>query len=93
MAQIYVSRAKIFLHGGKTLNVNPGTPVKVPDWVRETPTWETGVKDGSITDITPSSAPIAQPEADELTKAVPVEEGASAARAGKAAKAAAGLQK
>ena len=62
MLNLYVSRAKIFMHneGVKelrcTLSLQKG-PQPAPDWVREAPGFKEGIADGSIIDLTPLEAP------------------------------------
>lgn len=53
MAQLYFKRAKIFMHGNKTIKHAAGTgPVGVPAWVLETGTYINGIADGSIINMT-----------------------------------------
>ena len=65
MAQLYFTRAKLFQHEVDgavrrfTAVPSAGRPVQAPDWVRDTPTFKLGIKDGSITDLTPA-APVAE---------------------------------
>ena len=61
MAQLYFTRAKLFLHevdgAVRRFAATPsaGRPTNAPDWVRETDTYKLGIKDGSITDLTPAA--------------------------------------
>lgn len=51
--QLMFKRAKIFMLGNKRFVSGPGTgAVPVPSWVMETGTYQNGIKDGSIINLT-----------------------------------------
>ena len=73
MLNLYFKRAKIFLHtteAGQALRYNAivsaSGPVPVPDWVKQTLTYQCGLKDSSIIDLTP---PAAKPRSKEAIEA------------------------
>ena len=50
--EIILTRTKCFIGGGNTLTVSPRAGAQtVPDWVRDTPTFQTGAKDGSVMEV------------------------------------------
>ncbi len=87
MAQLYFTRAKLFLHevdgAVRRFAATPsaGRPTNAPDWVRETDTYKLGIKDGSITDLTPA-APAPAPTAVEAANMQPPETPAAPAEPG-----------
>jgi hypothetical protein len=73
MLNLYFKRAKIFLHttdDGQALRYNAiisaNGPVPVPDWVKYTLTYQCGVKDQSVIDLTP---PTIKPRSKEAIEA------------------------
>lgn len=82
--RIHCSRSKIFMapgstadrHGARKFMIAAGQTVAAPSWLRETATYKHGVKDGSVLDLTPPTAPAAEPEppAPEPEAAAPVVE-------------------
>ena len=77
MVQLYITRSKIFLAVDKTgaerrFTLGRGAlPQSAPDWVRNTLTYEYGVKDKSIVDLTPpptAVVPKAVQEPEEATE-------------------------
>ena len=80
--QLFFTRAKIFAYttpGGEhkrfVATVSAKRPTAVPDWVRQTRTYQDGIKDESITDLTPpkaaaaAPAPVKKPEPAPAAKA------------------------
>ncbi len=65
--RIHCSRSKIFMapgstadrHGARKFMIAAGQTVAAPSWLRETSTYKDGVKDGSVLDLTPPTAPVA----------------------------------
>jgi hypothetical protein len=79
MLQLYFKRAKLFLsdHEGKSRRfVGPRSDhaIPVPDWVKDTPGYKYGIKDGSIIDLTPPK-PLAAVTVPEKSKELDVEIG------------------
>ena len=73
MLNLYFKRAKIFLHttdAGQALRYNAivssNGPVPVPDWVKSTLTYQCGLKDSSVIDLTP---PTAKPRSKDAIEA------------------------
>ena len=73
MLNLYFKHAKIFLHtteAGQALRYNAivsaSGPVPVPDWVKQTLTYQCGIKDQSVIDLTP---PTAKPRSKEAIEA------------------------
>ena len=77
MLNLYFKRAKIFLHtteAGQALRYNAivstSGPVPVPDWVKQTLTYQCGLKDQSVIDLTPPTVkPRKQAEIDAEAQA------------------------
>lgn len=61
--QLLLKRAKSFRHGTKKFVKAPGGPYPTPSWVKDTPTYALGIKDGSIINMT------AQAEVQEVALA------------------------
>jgi hypothetical protein len=81
MLQLFLTHSKIFDHTDeKGINHHiavprtvDGRPVPVPSWVKETTTYQFGVKDGTVRDLTPPKPRARKPE-PEPAKPVEVAE-------------------
>lgn len=75
--RIHCSRSKIFMapgstadrHGARKFMIAAGQTVAAPSWLRETATYKHGVKDGSVLDLTPPTAPEPEPEPEPTAPA------------------------